>query len=90
MKKGVLRQIVEVDCALTVTYLVGRWAVHCAYVERGCPAVGGEWLLIIFVYWGTYRAVRAVFNHIDQKRGVYGGRYKEKRDREADRMRRCG
>lgn len=90
MKKGVLRQIVEVDCALAATYLIGRWAVQCAYAERGCPAVGGEWLLIILVYWGTYRAVRAVFDHIDLKRGVYGECHKEKGDRGSDRMRHCG
>lgn len=82
--------MIEVDCALAVTYLVGRWAVQYAYIKRGGPAVGGEWLLIMLVYLGTYRAVRAVLDHIGRKRGVHGECHKEKRDKRVDRMRHCG
>lgn len=89
MEKGILRQMIEVDCALAATYLVGRWAVQCAYVERGYRAVGSEWLLIILVYLGTYKAVCVVFGRIGLKRGAYGEYHKEKGCGGADRMRHC-
>ncbi len=67
MEKGILRQMIEVDCALAATYLIGRWAVQCAYVERGYLAVGSEWLLVMLVFWGTYKALRTVFGRIGQE-----------------------
>lgn len=88
--KGVLHQIMEVDCALAVTYLVGSWAVRSAHVERGYLAVGSEWLLVMLVFWGTYKALRIVFDRIGQEGGVYGEGHNEKRDRGDDRMRHHG
>lgn len=73
-RKNVLHQVAEVDATLTITYLVGRWAVRCAYTSRGLFAVGSEWLLILFVYLGTYLMIRRIFKGQDIERDEDGKR----------------
>ncbi len=40
--------------ALVPTLLIGQMAIREAKIERGYNAVGGEWMLIIFVFVITY------------------------------------
>lgn len=62
MGKRFFRQIIEVDCALAVACLAGRWVIHYTYMERGCTAVGSEWLFILLVYWMAYKAAHRLFS----------------------------
>lgn len=62
MGKRFFRQIIEVDCALAVACLAGRWVVHYTYLDRGRAAVGSEWLFILLVYWAAYKAAHKLFS----------------------------
>lgn len=46
MRKTLKRDLIAVIWTLLVTYAIGKWAFHLAYIERGYEAVGGEYLLI--------------------------------------------
>lgn len=46
MSKTLKRDLIAVIWTLLVTYAIGKWAFHLAYIERGYEAVGGEYLLI--------------------------------------------
>lgn len=45
MRKTLKRDLIAVIWTLLVTYAIGKWAFHLAYIERGYEAVGGEYLL---------------------------------------------
>lgn len=90
MRKKVLRQIAEVDVALTAACLVGHWAVRHAYAARGSFAVGSEWLLIALVYLGAYLMIRRISKRQDIERDADEKRSDtEKRSGGTDRMRYC-
>lgn len=46
MSKTLKRDLIAVIWTLLVTYAIGKWSFHLAYIERGYEAVGGEYLLI--------------------------------------------
>lgn len=56
------RELAETAYALAVTFFVGRWAINAAYLERGCKAIGGEYLLILVTYWAAWKAVHFLFD----------------------------
>lgn len=88
MGRRFLCQIIEVDCAVAVACLAGRWVIHYAYLERGCAAVGSEWLVILMVYWVTYKAAHKFLNFLGMRTGSG-----ESRERDSERnggMRRWG
>ncbi|MCI9545362.1 MAG: hypothetical protein HFH60_01535 [Lachnospiraceae bacterium] len=62
MGRRFLCQIIEVDCAVAVACLAGRWVIRYTYLERGHAAVGGEWLFILLVYWAAYKAAHKIFS----------------------------
>ena len=41
MSKTLKRDLIAVIWTLLVTYAIGKWAFHLAYIERGYEAVGG-------------------------------------------------
>lgn len=51
------QQLIETGYALIVTYSLGRWAIHYAYLERGYIATGGEYLFILWVYILSYKVM---------------------------------
>ena len=53
MSKTLKRDLIAVIWTLLVTYAIGKWSFHLAYIERGYEAVGGEYLLIPVVYLGS-------------------------------------
>lgn len=73
MGKRFFRQIIEVDCALAVACLAGRWVIRYTYLERGRAAVGSEWLFILLVYWMAYKAAHRLFSALS-----LGGAKKER------------
>lgn len=51
-----IRHLIEILYSVAVTYMIGRWGVNMAYLERGYKALGGELLLIPIAYliaWGA-------------------------------------
>lgn len=61
-----LRELVEAGYALFVMACVGRWALYYAYLERGCMAVGGEYCLILMVYWITWKVIHYTFDALEE------------------------
>ncbi len=51
--------LVKLMAAVCAAWLVSLWAIPVAFAERGYRAVGGEWLLILFVGAFTY----CIINH---------------------------
>ena len=41
MRKTLKRDLIAAIWTLLVTYAIGKWAFHLAYIERGYKAVGG-------------------------------------------------
>lgn len=60
------RDLIAVSWTLAVTYAVGRWAFHFAYLERGYKSVGGEYLLVLMVYWGAWKAINYLFDSLEE------------------------
>lgn len=67
MKKVIFRQLAAINAALAITYLIGWPVVQYAYIERGYTAIGGEWLLILLVYWIGYGAAEKLFSAVAKK-----------------------
>lgn len=66
MSKTLKRDLIAVIWTLLVTYAIGKWAFHLAYIERGYEAVGGEYLLIPVVYWGAWKAINYLFDSLEE------------------------
>lgn len=61
-RKRLKRELIAIVWTLLVTYAIGKWSFHLAYIERGYEAVGGEYLLIPAVYWGAWKAINYLFD----------------------------
>lgn len=48
---------IEVLIALAPTAVVAAITIPMAYAERGYSAIGGEWVMIIFTFCGTFSIV---------------------------------
>lgn len=62
--------------ALAVTYMVGKWAIRYAYLERGYDAVGGEYLFILMVAWAAYRLINVFLKVLEDEMYAETGREK--------------
>lgn len=80
MRKTLKRDLI----AVIWTLLVGKWAFHLAYIERGYEAVGGEYLLILAVYWGAWKAINCLFDSLEELENERNRR--KKRSRRTARM----
>lgn len=85
MSKTLKRDLIAVIWTLLVTYAIGKWAFHLAYIERGYKAVGGEYLLIPVVYWGAWKAINYLFDSLEELENERN--YRKKRSRGTARMR---
>lgn len=79
---GWWRSLAELGLTLAVTYTVGKWAVHAAYLERGYEAMGGEYLLILLASMAAYKVIHYIFDTLEAERREYK-RSKERGDRAA-------
>ena len=77
MRKTLKRDLIAVIWTLLVTYAIGKWAFHLAYIERGYEAVGGEYLLILAVYWGAWKAINYLFDSLEELENERNCRKKE-------------
>lgn len=85
MSKTLKRDLIAVIWTLLVTYAIGKWAFHLAYIERGYEAVGGEYLLLPVVYWGAWKAINYLFDSLEELENERNCR--KKRSRGTARMR---
>jgi hypothetical protein len=51
--------------ALAITCFVGCGLFRLAYIARGYMAFGGETLLVPIIYWGAWRAVKALTDSLE-------------------------
>lgn len=58
--------MIAVLWTLAVTYAVGKWAFHIAYIERGYEAVGGEYLLVPMVCFGAWKSINYLFESLEE------------------------
>ena len=65
-RKRLKRELIAIVWTLLVTYAIGKWSFHLAYIERGYEAVGGEYLLIPAVYWGAWKAINYLFDSMEE------------------------
>lgn len=84
MRKTLKRDLIAVIWTLLVTYAIGKWAFHLAYIERGYEAVRGEYLLILAVYWGAWKAINCLFDSLEELENERNRR--KKRSRRTARM----
>lgn len=66
--KWIGRPAVVAVYVMAVTYMAGNWAIHCAYLERGYDAVGGEYLFIPMVAWAAYKLINIFLNELEEER----------------------
>ena len=65
-RKRLKRELIAIVWTLLVTYAIGKWSFHLAYIERGSEALGGEYLLIPAVYWGAWKAINYLFDSMEE------------------------
>lgn len=62
--KRILRKAVGVTIKLlsaaAITIPFGIYFVNLAYMERGYRAYGGEWLLIMLIFYATYKLMETL------------------------------
>lgn len=64
--KHILRELIEAGYAIFVMVCIGKWALYYAYLERGYRAVGGEYCLILMVYWIAYKVIHYTFDALEE------------------------
>lgn len=52
--------------ALSIAFLLGKWGIHMACVERGYEAVGGEYCLVYVVGWAAGAAIDHFFDSLEE------------------------
>ena len=83
-RKRLKRELIAIVWTLLVTYAIGKWSFHLAYIERVYEAVGGEYLLIPAVYWGAWKAINYLFDSMEELE--YERQRRKKRSRRTARM----
>ena len=66
--------VLELAAVLLVTTLAFAWGKQAAQAERGCTAIGGEYL-ILFLPAMYYTCKRTILNWIADIRELKKGRY---------------
>lgn len=64
--KSFMKCLIETAYATAITYMVGRWGICMAYIERGYKAVGGEILLIPGTYLAAWCTIRYFINTLEE------------------------
>lgn len=85
MRKTLKRDLIATIWTLLVTGAIGKWAFHIAYIGRGYKAVGSEYLLLLVVYWGAWKAINYLFDSLEELERERNRR--KKRSRRTARMR---
>ncbi len=67
LTKIIINAMFSVGYALAMTYMIGKWAIHFAYLERGYKAVGGEYFLVPMIFIASYKVLKALINILDEK-----------------------
>lgn len=66
-RKKWMQNAVVAIYVLSVTYMMGKWAIYYAYLERGYVAVGGEYLFIPIVAWIAYKTICKFLDLLEEK-----------------------
>ena len=74
-KRSLASVVLELAAVLLVTALAFAWGVQTAQAERGCNAIGGEYLLLLLpaIY---YTGKRTLLDWIADLREQKGGEYR--------------
>lgn len=72
--KHILRELIETGYALFTTICIGKWALYYAYIERGYRAVGGEYCLILMVYWIAWKIMDYTLNALEELKYEQNGK----------------
>ena len=51
IRRKIIKNLAAVVYTLAITFAIGKWSIHAAYIERGYKAVGGEYCLIFMACW---------------------------------------
>lgn len=83
-----IRDLVSAVYTILVTYAIGKWAFHYAYLERGYKAVGGEYILLLMTCWLAWKTINYLFDTMEELENERKRRSRKKvRGRGAARMR---
>jgi len=64
-KRQIIRNVIVLTYTLSVTFMVGEWAMKYALTERGYKAAGGEYLLISIVAWVAYKVINILLDLLE-------------------------
>lgn len=64
--KNMFRIFAGMLYALSIAFLLGKWGIHMACVERGYEAVGGEYCLVYVVGWAAGAAIDHFFDSLEE------------------------
>ena len=52
--------VLKIAFAVFISFISSKFLLPIARVERGYDAYGGEWILIIFIFLGSYSLLNAL------------------------------
>lgn len=76
-RRNWVRHAIALVYVLSVTYMIGRWAIHSAGLKRGYFAIGGEYLFIPLVAWAASRVINLFMDVLIE----YSGRKSKKQNK---------
>lgn len=59
----IVRIALELFYSFTAAYFIGRLLIQAAYEERGYKAYGGEYLMIIVIFFGSLKLIHTFFKN---------------------------
>lgn len=65
-RQKLARELAEAAYSLGITFSIGCWGVHAAYLERGYRAIGGEYCLIFVTYLGAWKSIHCLFEALEE------------------------
>ncbi len=57
--RALLINTISITAGFLIAFKVGAWAIEAAERSRGYSAIGGEYILIPFAFWGAWMICRA-------------------------------
>ena len=84
IRRKIIKNLAAVVYTLAITFAIGKWSIHAAYIERGYKAVGGEYCLIFMACWMAWKTINYLLKTLEGFK--HGRNCKKGRSRGTSRM----
>ncbi len=64
--RQMIKNVIVLIYTLSVTFMMGKWAIKYALVKRNYEAIGGEYFLIPVVAWAAYKVINIFLDLLDE------------------------